>query len=285
LSTEQLVAIVLIALLTWMNTRGLEVGKLVQNTFTFAKTAALAAVVVIGLSLGWKSNSAALSSAWWDSWANGWKPQVAQPGLTIAGGIALALLFGKSMVGPLFAQTAWTNVTFIGSEVRDPGKNLVGALVGGCGVVVVLYLLANAAYMAVLPFPEIQHAPQNRVAVAVMNTLFGHPGAICMAAAIMISTFGCNNGLILAGARVYYAMARDHLFFRRVGMTNAQHVPAAALVAQGIWSAFLTLPRTATANPVTGRVTHGNVYTQLLEYIVSADLLFYLLLVAAVILL
>jgi APA family basic amino acid/polyamine antiporter len=106
---------------------------------------------------------------------------------------------------------------------------------------------------------------------------------MCMAAAIMISTFGCNNGLILAGARVYYAMARDRLFFHRVGTTNAQHVPAAALVAQGLWTALLTLPRTATVNPVTGQVTHGNVYTQLLEYIVSADLVFYLLLVAAVI--
>src|SRR5919198_5321607 len=135
LSTEQLIAIGLIALLTWSNTRGLEVGKIVQNTFTFAKTAALAAVVVIGLSLGWKANSAALRSAWWDSWSNGWSPQVAQPGFTIFGGVALALLFGKSMVGPLFAQTAWTNVTFIGSEIRDPGKNLVRALVVGCGVV------------------------------------------------------------------------------------------------------------------------------------------------------
>jgi basic amino acid/polyamine antiporter, APA family len=285
LSTEQLIAIALIALLTWTNTRGLEIGKLVQNTFTFAKTAALAGVIVIGLLLGWSANSAARSSAWWDSWANGWSPQVAQPGFGIVGGLAIVFLLGKAMVGPLFAQTAWTNVTFIGSEVRDPGRNLPRALLAGCGIVVVLYLLANLAYIAVLPFSEIEHAPHNRVAVAAMNTLFGHPGAMCMAAAIMISTFGCNNGLILAGARVYYAMARDRLFFRRVGTTNAQHVPAAALVAQAIWTALLTLPRTATANPVTGRVTHGNVYTQLLEYIVSADLVFYLLLVAAVILL
>ena len=178
LSTEQLVAIALIALLTWTNTCGLEVGKIIQNTFTFAKTAALAAVVVIGLSSGWKANSAALSSAWWDSWVNGWDPQVAQPGLAVTGGFALALLFGRSMVGPLFAQTAWTNVTFIGSEVRDPEKNLVRALVGGCAMVVVLYLLANVAYLAVLPFPEIQHAPQNRVAVAMMNAVFGHSGDV-----------------------------------------------------------------------------------------------------------
>src|SRR5437899_3119228 len=202
LSLEQLVAIALIALLTWSNTRGLEVGKIIQNTLTFAKTAALTAVVVIGLSLGWHATSAARGAAWWNSWANGWTPQIAQPGFTFVGGLALALLFGRSMVGPLFAQTAWTNVTFVGSEVRDPGKNLMRALVGGCGIVVVLYLLANVAYLAVLPFPEIQHAPQNRVAVAMMNAVFGHPGAMCMAAAIMVSIFGCNNGLILSGARV-----------------------------------------------------------------------------------
>ena len=285
LSMEQLVAIALIALLTWTNTRGLEIGKIVQNTFTFAKTAALAAVVVIGLSLGWHTTSAARSAAWWHSWANGWSPQIAQPGFTFVGGFALALLFGRSMVGPLFAQTAWTNVTFVGSEVRDPGKNLVRALVIGCGVVVTLYLLANLAYLAVLPFPEIQHAPQNRVAVAMLNAVFGHVGAMCMAAAIMVSTFGCDNGLILSGARVYYAMARDRLFFQKVATTNRFHVPAAALVAQAIWTAFLTLPRTVTINAATHEVTYGNVYNQLLEYIISADLLFYVLMVAAVMLL
>src|SRR5438094_1637613 len=285
LSMEQLVAIALIALLTWTNTRGLEIGKVVQNTFTFAKTTALAAVVLLGISLGWNAQSAARSSAWWDSWMNGWSPQIAQPGFRIVGGLALTLLFGKAMVGPLFAQTAWTNVTFIGSEVRDPARNLVRALLAGCGIVVVLYLLANLAYIAVLPFSGIEHAPQNRVAVAAMYALFGRPGALFLAAAIMISTFGCNNGLILAGARVYYAMARDRLFFRRVGTTNAQHVPAAALVAQGIWTAFLTLPRAMTTQSATGRVTYGNVYTQLLEYIISADLLFYLLMIVALIIL
>ena len=284
-STEQLVAIGLIALLTWTNTRGLEVGKLVQNTFTFAKTAALIGVVVIGLSLGWNARSAAVNASWWDSWANGWSPQSAQPGFTFVGGLALALLFGKSMVGPLFAQTAWTNVTFIGSEVRDPGKNLVRALVVGCGIVVILYLLANLAYVAVLPFSEIEHAPQNRVAVTMMNAVFGRPGAMCMAAAIMISTFGCNNGLILSGARVYYAMARDRLFFGKVGTTNRFHVPAAALVLQGIWTALLTLPRAVTIDTTTQRVVYGNVYNQLLEYIISADLLFYVLMIVGLMIL
>jgi APA family basic amino acid/polyamine antiporter len=282
LSSEQLVAIALVLLLTWTNTKGLQVGRLVQNSFTFVKTAALAAVVVIGLSLGWGPQSAARSAAWWNSWANGWTPQLAQPGFQIAGSLALLLLFGKAMVGPLFAQTAWTNVTFIGGEVREPGKNLARALRWGCGLVVILYLLANLAYIAVLPFSEIQHAPQNRVAVAMMNALFGHPGAMGMAAAIMISTFGCDNGLILAGARVYFAMARDGLFFKRIATTNAHHVPAAALVAQGIWTAVLTLPRTVNTNTATGAVIYGNVYNQLLEYIVSADLVFYVLLVVAV---
>ena len=285
LSTQQLVAIVLVALLTWMNTRGLKLGTLVQNIFTFAKTAALAGVVLIGLLLGWSATCAARSSAWWDSSANGWNPQLAQPGFAFTGGLALILIFGKSMVGPLFAQTAWTNVTFLGSEVRDPGKNLVRALLIGSAVVVTLYLLANLAYLALLPFSQIQHAPQDRVAVAAMNAVFGNPGAMCMAAAIMASTFGCNNGLILAGARVYFAMARDGLFFKKVATTNRFHVPAAALIAQGIWTALLTLPRTVTTNPATNKLVYGNIYTQLLEYIVSADLIFYLLMVFAVILL
>jgi len=285
LSTEQFVAIELVVLLTWSNTRGLNVGKWVQNIFTFAKTAALIAVIIIGFSLGWGEQSAARSASWWNSWANNWSPQIALPGFSLVGGLALALLFGKAMVGPLFAQTAWTNVTFIGSEVRNPGKNLARALLYGCGLVVLLYLLANIAYAAVLPFSEIQRAPQNRVAVATMNAIFGHPGAMGMAAAIMISTFGCDNGLILSGARVYYAMARDGLFFRRIATTNVNHVPAAALVAQAIWTALLTLPRTVNVNSASGVVSYGNVYTQLLEYIISADLVFYVLLVAAVIVL
>src|SRR5207237_4037211 len=229
--------------------------------------------------------SAALTSAWWAAWANGWSPQIAQPGFKFVGGLAIILLLGKSMVGPIFAQTAWTNVTFLGSEVRDPGRNLVRSLLIGSGVVVILYVLANLAYLALLSFPEIQHAPQDRVAVAAMNAAFGNPGAMFMAAAIMISTFGCNNGLILSGARVYFAMARDRLFFEKIGTTNRNHVPAAALVAQGIWTVLLTLPRTVTIDATTHKVAYGNVYNQLLEYIISADLVFYLLMVVALMIL
>ncbi|HSH38712.1 MAG TPA: APC family permease, partial [Chthoniobacterales bacterium] len=175
------------------------------------------------------------------------------------------------------------NVTFTGSEVRDPGRTLPRALLIGCGIVVALYLLANVAYVATLPLEGIQNAPQNRVAVAAMTAMLGPAGTVLMAIAIMISTFGCNNGLILAGARVYYAMARDGLFFRKVGTLNRHHTPAVALLAQGVWAAFLTLPRTVTTDARTGAVTYGNVYTQLLEYIVSVDLVFYGLMVAAVI--
>ncbi len=285
LSTEQLVAVVMILLLTWSNTRGLELGKLVQNSFTFAKTAALMGLIVIGLALGWSATSAARSAAWWDSWTNGWRPEIAQPGLAATGVFALLMLLGKAMVGPLFAQSAWNNVTFTGGEVRDPGRTLPRALLIGCGIVVTLYLLANVAYIATLPLDGIQKAPQNRVAVAAMNAVLGPVGTVLMAAAIMISTFGCNNGLILAGARVYYAMARDGLFFRKVAELNRQKAPAMALIAQGIWASLLTLPRTIATDPSTGAVAYGNVYTQLLEYIVSADLVFYVLMVTAVIVL
>ena len=287
LSSGQLLAIVMILFLTFINTRGLQTGKVIQNTFTFTKTAALLGLILVGLFLGWNSRSAAYTSSWWASWENGWKPTASQvwfepstQGLLV---LALLMLLGRAMVGPLFAQSAWNNVTFTAGEVRDPGKNLPRALLLGCGIVVTLYLLANLAYVVTLPLSEIQTAPQNRVATAVMQAVFGPSGTIVMAIAIMISTFGCNNGLILAGARVYYAMARDGLFFKRVDSVNSHHVPAVALIAQGVWASLLVLPRTIKIDGHNGMYIYGNVYTQLLEYIVSADLIFYVLMVGAVI--
>ena len=287
LSSLQLVAVVMILFLTFINTRGLQTGKLIQNTFTFTKTAALVGLILIGLFLGWNSGSAAYTSSWWASWENGWRPTSSQvwfepatQGLTV---LALLMLLGKAMVGPLFAQSAWNNVTFTAGEVRDPGKNLPRALLLGCGIVVTLYLLANLAYVVTLPLSAIQNAPQNRVATALMQAVLGPSGTIIMAVAIMISTFGCNNGLILAGARVYYAMARDGLFFKRIGSVNAHHVPSVALIAQGLWASLLVLPRTVTVDQQTGAYKLGNVYTQLLEYLVSADLILYVLMVGAVI--
>jgi APA family basic amino acid/polyamine antiporter len=287
LSSQQLLAVAMILFLTFINTRGLQTGKIIQNTFTFTKTAALLGLIVIGLIFGWNSGSAAYTSSWWAPWENGWKPAASQvwvepvgEGLVV---LALLMMLGRAMVGPLFAQSAWNNVTFTAGEVRDPGKNLPRALLLGCGLVVTFYLLANLAYVVTLPLSGIQNAPQNRVATAVMQAVLGPRATVIMAVAIMISTFGCNNGLILAGARVYYAMARDRLFFKRVDSVNEFHVPAVALIAQGVWAAFLVLPRTVTVNQQTGAHTFGNVYTQLLEYIVSADLIFYVLMVGAVI--
>jgi len=285
LSTQQLVAIVLILLLTLTNTRGLKTGKFIQNTFTFTKTAALIGLIAVGLLLGRNSNSAAFTSSWWNPWANpGWNPSAVQPGLENTSGLGLMMLLGLAMVGPLFAQSAWNNVTFTGSEIREPGRNLPRALLIGCAAVVALYLLANLAYVVTLPlqsFPALQKPP-NSVATETMKTAFGQPGMIIMAIAIMISTFGCNNGLILAGARIYYAMARDGLFFQRVGTVNSRHVPVFALVAQGVWASVLTLPRTVTAGANPGEFKYGNVYSQLLDYIISADLVFYALMVGAV---
>lgn len=287
LSTQQLLAVVMILFLTFVNTLGLQTGKFIQNTFTFTKTAALVGLIVIGLFLGWNGASAAYTSSWWASWENGWQPTAAQvwfePSSQGLLTLALVMMLGRAMVGPLFAQSAWNNVTFTAGEVQDPGKNLPRALLLGCGLVVTLYLLANLAYVVTLPLAGIQTAPQNRVATAVMQAVLGPSGTILMALAIMISTFGCNNGLILAGARVYYAMARDGLFFKRVDSVNARHVPAVALIAQGVWASLLVLPRTVTQNPQSGAYTFGNVYTQLLEYIVSVDLIFYALMVGAVI--
>jgi APA family basic amino acid/polyamine antiporter len=277
----------MILFLTFVNTRGLKTGRLIQNTFTFTKTAALLGLILIGLVLGWNYSSAAYTSSWWRPWENGWQPTSTQIGFEPATNgllvLALVMLLGRAMVGPLFSQSAWNNVTFTAGEVREPGRNLPRSLLLGCGLVVGLYLLANLAYVVSLPLAGIQNAPQNRVATAVMQAVLGPRGTIIMAVAIMISTFGCNNGLILAGARVYYAMARDGLFFNSVARVNKRNVPAIALVTQGLWSAFLVLPRTVTVNEQSGAYTYGNVYTQLLEYIVSADLIFYALMVGAVI--
>ena len=285
LSTEQLIAVLLILLLTFTNTLGLKTGRLIQNTFTFTKTAALAGLIVVGLGFGWSRASAAYTSDWWNPWANGWTPQGAQAGIGAAGALALVMLLGRAMTGPLFAQSAWNNVTFTGSEVRDPARSLPRALLAGCAVVVGLYLLANLAYVVTLPLGVMQK-PQNSIATATMREALGPLGVTLMAAAVMVSTFGCNNGLILAGARVTYAMACDRLFFRGAARLNARRVPAFALAMQGVWAALLTLPRTvtATADPAAGAINYayGNVYTQLLEYIIPADLVFYVLMVGAV---
>src|SRR5262249_36338395 len=173
--------------LTAVNMLGLKTGKQIQNTFTFTKTAALLGLIVVGLTLGVNRESAAWTSSWWNPWANGWDPQKAEPGLRTTGTLAWVLLVGRAMIGPLFSQSAWNNVTFTGGETRDPGRTLPLALLVGCGTVVGLYLLANVAYIVTLSLPEIEQAPQDRVGTALMQAVLGPNGTILMAIAILIS--------------------------------------------------------------------------------------------------
>jgi APA family basic amino acid/polyamine antiporter len=283
LSTQQSVGIVLIVLLTAVNTQGLKLGKWIQNTFTFTKTAALFGLVVIGLLLGRNAGSAAWTSSWWNPAENGWHSTEAFHGLPVDGWAALPLLLGLAMIGPLFSQSAWNNVTFTGAEVHDPGRTFPRAMIIGTVSVVMLYFLANVAYIVTLSLPDIQRAPQDRVATAAMQAIFGPAGATVMAGAILISTFGCVNGLVLAGARVYYAMACDGLFFRGIASTNRHHVPATALLAQGIWASLLVLPVTVSRDVGSGLPKYGNLYSELLEYIIPVDVTFYTLMVGAVV--
>ena len=275
LSTAQLVGVLLIALLTWSNTRGLEYGKIVQNVFTTAKTGAVIALIGLGLVLGW--NATAVDANFGAFWTPRGQVDIV-PGLSALTAFGLFAAICVAQTGSLFSADSWHNVTFTAGEVKDPRRNLPLSLALGTGIVITLYLLANVAYIVTLPLEAIQHAPSDRVATATLNAIFPGLGATLMAAAIMISTFGCNNGLILAGARAYYAMARDGLFFRRVGHLNAAKVPAAGLVLQGVWAAVLVLPRTY--DTATGK--YGNLYGNLLDYVISAALIFYILTIAGV---
>jgi APA family basic amino acid/polyamine antiporter len=267
LSTAQLVAVLMIAGLTLTNICGLRYGKLVQNLFTVTKTGALLGLIVAGFALGW--NAEAVHGNFADPWT-------ARNSADLGGGLTAASVFGLfvalcvSQTGSLFSSDAWNNVTFTAGEVRNPRRNLPLSLALGTSSVLALYLLANLAYLMALPFADIQQATTPPVATVMMERIFPRVGVTLMTAAILISTFGCNNGLILAGARAYYAMARDGLFFERAGRLNAARVPAWGLVLQGVWSALLVLPRTF--NVAEGK--YGNLYNDLLDYIISAALLF-----------
>src|SRR6478736_5602200 len=276
LSTAQLVGLCMIALLTFMNTRGLKLGKLVQNVFTTAKTAALIGLIILGIIVGLKSGAGAENFSHF--WTLRGTLQEVGPGLTAAAAFGLFVGICVAQTGSLFSADAWNNITFTAGEVKEPRRNLPLSLALGTIVVISLYLLANVAYLATLPFEAIQHAPADRVATSTLNVIFPGSGTTIMAVAIMISTFGCNNGLILAGARAYYAMARDGLFFRSAGQLNDAKVPAWGLVLQGVWAAFLVLPRTYNA------ATHayGNLYNDLLAYVISAALIFYILTIAGI---
>jgi APA family basic amino acid/polyamine antiporter len=280
LSTAQFVGLCMIALLTFMNTRGLKLGKLVQNVFTTAKTGALIGLIILGIIVGLKSGAGAENfSHFWTLRGN---LQEVGPGLTAAVAFGLFVGICVAQTNSLFSADAWNNITFTAGEVKEPRRNVPLSLALGTILVITLYLLANVAYLAALPWDAIQNAPSDRVASETANVIFPGAGATIMAIAIMISTFGCNNGLILAGARAYYAMARDGLFFRKVGHLNKNHVPAWGLIIQGIWAAALVLPRTVKMDAA-GKVTgYGNLYGNLLDYVISAALIFYILTIAGI---
>jgi basic amino acid/polyamine antiporter, APA family len=274
LSTTQLIALCVVVVLTWTNSRGVNYGKIVQNIFTSAKIGSLLGVVVLGV-LAW--NYSAIKA----NFGSPWTPRAYTPP---APGLSLETVFGMlvalcvAQIGSLFAADAWNNITFTAGEVRNPRRNVPLSLALGTGLVIGLYICANIAYLVVLPFDQIQHAPLDRVAGAMLQAIFPGVGSLIMAVGIMIAAFGCMNGMILSGARAYYAMAMDGLFFRRAATLNRANVPGPALIMQGAWTAALIMLRTF--DPSTG--TYGNLYNNLLDYVVSAALMFYIVTIAGV---
>ena len=275
LSTAQLVAIVVIVALAIGNGLGLKYGKIITNVFTVAKLGALAALVLLGLTVC--ANPAALHANFDHPWAVQGVTSLAE-GLTAYTGFGMVVALCISQTGSLFSADSWHDITFVAGEVKNPKRNLPLSLLIGTGAVIVLYLLCNVAYLASLSMSAIQTAPSDLVATAVLRTIFPRFGAALMAAAIMVSTFGTVNALTLAGARACYAIARDGLFFPQAGRLNRRNVPGWALGIQCVWSVLLVLPRTV--NPVTH--AYGNLYSNLLDYVISAALFFYILTIAGV---
>jgi APA family basic amino acid/polyamine antiporter len=248
-SWQRLVGIGTVLLLTWVNVQGVKAGAWIQIVLTGAKVIALGGLILLGLTIGRQADVAA------QNFGGFWGAQM----LTLA----TLPVVGAAMVGSLFSSDAWNNVTFAAAEVENPQRNLPLALIAGTLLVTAFYVMANVAYLNVLSFDQIQHAAQDRVGTAAAQVIFGDAGLTVMAVAILISTFGCNNGLILSGARVYYAMARDGLFFRTVGSVDPRHhTPKVALWVQALWTSLLAL---------------SGSYSQLLDYVIFAAVLFYFL--------
>ena len=252
LSPQRIFAILSIALLTWINVRGVRTAAFIQTSLTAIKTVALAALIILGITIG--RNAVALASNF-------------GPSFWPVGGLTLSVLpvIGAAMVGSLFSMDAWNNVGFASGEMKNPEKDLPFAMATGVLVVVALYVLANVAYLNVLPTDVIAAASTEGrppVGTTALQAMFGTPGLVIMAIAVMISTFGCNNGLILSGARVYYAMAVDNLFFKSAAVLHPQYkTPAVALVAQAVWTCVLCLSGT---------------YGQLLNFVIFAAVAFYM---------
>ncbi len=238
INAGQVVSIVLITFLTYINTKGIQGGKAIQSTFTVIKLISLFALILFGFLV------AAKSEIWDANWIDGWKMQSRAADGSIIGGVTGSAILGAiaaSMVGSIFSSDAWNNVTFIAGEVRNPRRNIGLSLFLGTLIVTLIYVLVNLMYISVLHLNEIAAAPQDRVAVSASQAIFGNTGTYLIAVMIMISTFGCNNGLILAGARVYNAMAKDGLFFKKAAVLNKYDVPEFALWIQCIVASLLCL--------------------------------------------
>jgi APA family basic amino acid/polyamine antiporter len=277
LNTANLAAVLVILLLTYSNTRGIKTGAAVQNVFTSAKVLALLAVVLVGLVA---KNALAMAVNFGPGWHNFWINRGSDGLSWISTGAVDKIWIGPLtaiavvQVGSLFSSDAWNNVTFTAGEIRNPKRNLPLSLMIGTGVVLLLYIACNFVYLSVLPMMNpvngidmfgktISTAPQDRVATAVMEQAFGGIGAKLMAAAILVSTFGCVNGMLLAGARVYYAMSRDGLFFKSTGKLDEKTgVPVNSLWMQCVWACLLCL---------------SGQYGNLLDYVIFAVLFFYIL--------
>lgn len=274
LTSTMIVAIIMISFLTWLNTRGIVTGKTVQNIFSSTKVIALFGFILIGFFATKGISSFEINKdVFWQASRIGEGNQI----IPLAG-FALVAAIGTALVGSLFASDAWYNVTYISGEVINPKRNVPLSLFFGTMIVSVIYLLTNFVYIMILPLsgtPDgadvlakgIQFATDDRVATSAMSVVFGDYAAIIMAVFIMVSTFGCNHGLILAGPRVYYAMARDGLFFRKVGEINKKGVPGFAIAIQGVWAVLLCLSGT---------------YSDLLDYVIFAVLIFFTLTILAI---
>lgn len=276
ITRAHLVAVGLILLLTMWNTRGVEGGAWVAKIFTSAKLLALLALIVLGLYVGFSTDVLDLNFT--DTW-NASRTEVTDDGTVTnspLAGIGLMMVLGFTMINSLFSSDAWNNVTFIAGEIKDPAKNIPRSLILGTAIVTVLYLLANLAYLSLLPLqgdPEgadavsrgIQFAENDRIGSSAASMIFGSSASMMMAILIMVSTFGCNNGIILAGGRLFYAMSKDGLFFPRAGKLNENGVPAFALWIQAIWACALCF---------------SGKYGDLLSYATFASLIFYCVTIA-----
>jgi basic amino acid/polyamine antiporter, APA family len=264
LNAAQILSVVTIIFLTYLNTRGVKNSKLLQTILTIIKIASISGLIIFGFLLGAKAE------VWNMNWTNAWSPRsfdLSTASWSPIGGVALISGISAAMVGTLFSSDSWTGVTFIAGEIKNPKRNVGLSMFLGTLIVTLIYVLTNVMYVSVLSLDEMATAKSDRIAVVASQYILGDIGTLIIAIMIMISTFACNNGLIMAGARVYYTMANDGLFFKKAAVLNQQSVPAWALWAQCIWASALCF---------TGK------YGDLLDFVIIIVLIFYILTICGI---